>query len=82
MPAPAALIASTTFKFGFAASTGGSTDTHEVCQLRIGDTSNVTTACNQAAATRPAATVVAAAQADLHGLTTQQFETTTYAGGE
>jgi hypothetical protein len=37
VPAPAALLAASTFKFGFAASTGGSTDNHEVCCLSVNE---------------------------------------------
>lgn len=35
VPAPAALLSATTIKFGWAASTGGSNDNHEVCCLTV-----------------------------------------------
>ncbi|MFR0656719.1 hypothetical protein SB719_19390, partial [Pantoea sp. SIMBA_079] len=42
VPEPAQLLAATTFKFGWAASTGGSTDYHEINTLNVATVNPIT----------------------------------------
>jgi hypothetical protein len=42
VPEPAQLLAATTFKFGWSASTGGSTDYHEINTLKVGTVNPIT----------------------------------------